>query len=97
MAALAATAVAAPQVIGGGKYHTAAFEVKIPVLQRQRLRWRRCRPRLESIPWRRLHLPLNPIRVDTGGCACLKSVPRQVLGKPVTRDLRASPALPPQR
>jgi hypothetical protein len=34
MAALAATAVAAPQVIGGSNYHTAAFEVKIPVLQR---------------------------------------------------------------
>jgi hypothetical protein len=40
---------------------------------------------------------LDPARVDTDRHACLKSVPRQVLGKPVTRDLRAIPALPPQR
>jgi len=39
----------------------------------------------------------DPARVDTDRHACLKSAPRQVLGKPVTRDLRAIPALPPQR
>src|ERR1700686_4936855 len=70
--ALAAPAVAAPQVIGGGKHHAPALEVEIPVLQRRRLHLRRCRawrlrlrPRLESIPWRGLHLLSNPIRVDT--------------------------------
>jgi hypothetical protein len=40
----------------------------------------------------------DPVRVDSNPSrACLKSAPRQVLGKPVTRDLRAIPALPPQR
>ena len=83
MTALAATAVAAPQVIGGGKYHAAAFQIKIPLLQRQRLRRRR-RRRLGSITSGALHRQSNPILVDSHRRRCLKSAIRQVLGKPVS-------------
>src|SRR3984885_12882751 len=46
MAAPVAAAVAAPQVIGSGKYHAPVLEVEIPVLQRQRPRRPRLRFRL---------------------------------------------------
>src|ERR1700676_2028860 len=67
--AAAAGAGAAAQVIGRGKYHAAALQIKIPLLQSRRLaglRDRR-RPRLWWLSSRSLHLSSDSIRADSHG------------------------------